>query len=79
MGCRFKIMLWAGFVKPTIIIMAKSQNGGGQPPKKVTPATSEEKVKIAKQLYKDNPSKVYADAVTRAEANLAKERAAKKK
>jgi hypothetical protein len=34
MGCRFfKIMLWAGFVKPTITVMAKSQNGNGQPPK----------------------------------------------
>jgi hypothetical protein len=59
--------------------MAKSQNGGIQPPKKVTPATSEEKVKIAKQLYRDNPSKVYADAVKRAEANLAKEKATTKK
>ena len=71
-----------GLVKPTFKVMAKSQkNGEGQPPKpkKVTYATSEEKVKIAKQLYKDNPSKVYADAVKRAEANLAKERAAKKK
>ena len=34
MGCRFKIMLWAGFVKPTITVMAKSQKGGSQPPKK---------------------------------------------
>lgn len=58
--------------------MAKLQNGGN-PPKKVTPATSEEKVKIAKQLYRDNPGKVYADAVKRAEANLAKEKATKKK
>ena len=59
--------------------MAKMQNGVGKTPKKVTPATSEEKVKIAKQLYKDNPSKVYSDAVKRAEANLAKEKPVKKK
>ena len=58
--------------------MAKLQNGV-TPPKKVTPATSEEKVKIAKQLYKDNPGKIYADAVKRAEANLAKEKGTKKK
>ena len=25
MGCRFKIMLWAGFVKPTINIMAQME------------------------------------------------------
>ena len=29
-----------------------------------------EKVKIAKQLYKDNPSKVFKDAVDKAEKNL---------
>jgi hypothetical protein len=33
-------------------------------------ASLTEKVKIAKQLYKDNPSKVYYDAVKRAEKNL---------
>jgi hypothetical protein len=33
-------------------------------------ATPEEKLKIAKQLYKDNPGKVYADAVKRAEQEL---------
>lgn len=27
-------MLWAGFVKPTITVMAKSQKDGSQPPKK---------------------------------------------
>lgn len=78
-GLPFNDNALGGLVKPTFIIMAKGQKGGGQPPKKVTPATSEEKVKIAKQLYKDNPSKVYADAVKRAEANLAKEKATKKK
>ena len=41
--------------------------------------TAEEKVKIAKQLYRDNPSKAFADGVKRAEANLAKERSVKKK
>ncbi len=38
-----------------------------------------EKVKIAKQLYKDNPGKVYADAVKRAEKNLADSIATSKK
>ena len=33
-------------------------------------ASLAEKVKIAKQLYKDNPSKVYSDAVKKAEKNL---------
>jgi hypothetical protein len=31
----------------------------------------QEKVNIAKKLYKDNPSKVFSDAVKRAERNLA--------
>jgi hypothetical protein len=56
----------------------KFRRSEGQPLKKPTYATSEEKVKIAKKLYKDNPSKVFSDAVQRAEANLAKEKAAKK-
>ncbi len=35
------------------------------------PVSLEEKVKIARQLYRDNPGKVYSDAVKRAEKNLA--------
>lgn len=50
--------------------LAKKQIGG-------TPL--KEKIKIAKQLYKDNPSKVYADAVKRAEKNLADSVATSKK
>ena len=37
MSCRFTIMPWAGFVKPTITVMAKKSNGNGQPPKKKSP------------------------------------------
>lgn len=42
---------------------------GKQPPKKQNYPSLQEKVKIAEQLYKDNPSKVYADALKRAEEN----------
>ena len=47
--------------------------------KKVNSVTGQEKVNIAKKLYKDNPSKVFADAVKRAETNLTKEGNSKKK
>ena len=43
--------------------------GPGDPKKKYTGL--QEKVNIAKNLYKDNPSKVFSDAVKRAERNLA--------
>ncbi len=51
--------------------LVKKQQGGG--------TSLTEKVKIAKQLYKDNPGKVYADAVKRAEKNLADSIATSKK
>jgi len=40
-------------------------------PYKTSPA--QEKLKIAKQLYEDNPTKVFADAVERAKINVGKE------
>jgi hypothetical protein len=54
--------------------LKKFQPGG--PTKEVSLT---EKVKIAKQLYKDNPGKVYLDAVIRAEKNLADSLATPKK
>jgi hypothetical protein len=57
--------------------MAPKPKGGSQFLPKGIPAGTvakgaslTEKVKTAKQLYKDNPSKVYSDAVKRAEKNL---------
>jgi hypothetical protein len=41
---------------------------------KLAYATNEQKLKLAKKLYKDNPSKVFADGVKRAQSNLAKEK-----
>lgn len=46
---------------------------------KTPPMSSEEKVKIAKQPYKVNTSKVYSDVVKRAKSELLKGSSARKK
>jgi len=49
--------------------LKKAQNGVITKGKSTWPSL-QEKVKIAKKLYKDNPGKIYSDAVKRAEKNL---------
>jgi hypothetical protein len=66
-----------GVLKTNKPVDSKPKGGSQFLPKGIPAGTSarpvslEEKVKIARQLYRDNPGKVYSDAVKRAEKNLA--------
>jgi hypothetical protein len=62
--------------KLKVKLKMSSIKGGDQDEKKPSDSTKQkypslkEKVDIAKKLYRDNPSKVFSDAVIRAEKNL---------
>lgn len=58
-------------------VVAKPDALKTKSPIKVSPAG--EKLKMAEKLYKDNPSKTYADAVERAKSNVKKENMLDKK